>query len=88
MPGGRPGPKRPLPSAFLADQLSTPAAEGIGRDQGVPVTAYPSPEARGLCGPAPALGVGDPLCRPGPRCSRRDAILFLERVTDVTTAAG
>ena len=37
-----------------------PAAEGIGRDQGVPVTAYPSPEARGLCGPAPALGVGEP----------------------------
>ena len=42
------------------DQLSMPAEEGIGRDQGVPVTAYPSPEARGLCGQAPALGVGDP----------------------------
>ena len=32
------------------DQRSMPAAEGIGRDQGVPVTAYPSPEALGLCG--------------------------------------
>ena len=42
------------------DQLSLPAEEGIGRDQGVPVTEYPSPEARGLCGQAPALGVGEP----------------------------
>ena len=32
------------------DQLSRPAEEGIGRDQGVQVTEYPSPEARGLCG--------------------------------------
>ena len=36
------------------DQLSMPAEEGLGRDQGVPVTASPSPEARGLCGQAPA----------------------------------
>ena len=35
-----------------------PAEEGIGRDQGVQVTEYPSPEALGLCGQAPALGVG------------------------------
>ena len=52
------------------DQLSMPAEEGIGRDQGVQVTAYPSPEARGLCGQAPALGVGEPeTARTG--CSRR-----------------
>ena len=31
----------------LAIQLSRPAEEGIGRDQGVQVTEYPSPEARG-----------------------------------------
>ena len=37
------------------DQLSMPAEEGIGRDQGVPVTASPSLEARGLGGPAPAV---------------------------------
>ena len=42
------------------DQLSMPAEEGLGRDQGVPVTAYPSPEALGLGGQAPALGVGEP----------------------------
>ena len=35
------------------DQLSMPAEEGLGRDQGVPVTAHPSPEARGLGGQAP-----------------------------------
>ena len=65
------------------DQLSMPAAEGIGRDQGVPVTAYPSPEARGLGGPAPALGVGDPEPARTALLSE-DAILFLERVNDVT----
>ena len=65
------------------DQLSMPAEEGLGRDQGVPVTAYPSPEARGLCGPAPALGVGDPEPARTERLSA-DAILFLERVNDVT----
>ena len=65
------------------DQLSMPAEEGIGRDQGVPVTAYPSPEARGLCGQAPALGVGEPETARTERLSE-DAILFLERVNDVT----
>ena len=65
------------------DQLSMPAEEGIGRDQGVPVTAYPSPEARGLCGQAPALGVGDPETARTALLSE-DAILFLERVNDVT----
>ena len=65
------------------DQLSMPAEEGIGRDQGVPVTAYPSPEARGLCGPAPALGVGDPETARTELLSE-DAILFLEIVNDVT----
>ena len=34
------------------DQLSMPAEEGIGRDQGEQVTEYPSPEALGLCGQA------------------------------------
>ena len=56
---------------------------GIGRDQGVPVTAYPSPEARGLGGQAPALGVGDPETARTERLSE-DAMLFLERVNDVT----
>ena len=65
------------------DQLSMPAEEGLGRDQGVPVTAYPSPEARGLCGQAPALGVGDPETARTELLSA-DAILFLERVNDVT----
>ena len=65
------------------DQLSMPAEEGIGRDQGVPVTAYPSPEALGLCGQAPALGVGDPAPARTALLSE-DAILFLERVNDVT----
>ena len=65
------------------DQLSMPAEEGIGRDQGVPVTAYPSPEARGLGGPAPALGVGDPEPARTARLSE-DAMLFLERVNAVT----
>ena len=65
------------------DQLSMPAAEGIGRDQGVQVTAYPSPEALGLCGQAPALGVGEP--EPArTELLPADAILFLERVNDVT----
>ena len=59
------------------------AAEGIGRDQGVPVTAYPSPEARGLGGQAPARGVGDPEPARTALLSE-DAILFLERVNDVT----
>ena len=69
------------------DQLSMPAEEGLGRDQGVQVTAYPSPEARGLCGPAPALGVGEPeLART--ELLSEDAILFLERVNDVNAAAG
>ena len=60
-----------------------PAEEGIGRDQGVQVTAYPSPEALGLCGQAPALGVGDPETARTERLSA-DAILFLERVNAVT----
>ena len=60
-----------------------PAEEGIGRDQGVPVTASPSPEALGLCGPAPALGVGEPETARTELLSE-DAILFLERVNDVT----
>ena len=60
-----------------------PAEEGIGRDPGVQVTAYPSPEARGLCGPAPALGGGEPETVRTERLSA-DAILFLERVNDVT----
>ena len=65
------------------DQLSMPAEEGIGRDQGVPVTAYPSPEARGLGGQAPALGVGEPETARTALLSE-DAMLFLERVNDVT----
>ena len=65
------------------DQLSMPAEEGSGRDQGVPVTAYPSPEARGLCGQAPALGVGEPETARTELLSA-DAMLFLERVNDVT----
>ena len=65
------------------DQLSMPAEEGIGRDQGVPVTAYPSPEARGLGGQAPARGVGDPEPARTERLSA-DAMLCLERVNDVT----
>ena len=65
------------------DQLSMPAAEGLGRDPGVPVTAYPSPEALGLCGQAPALGVGEPETARTELLSA-DAILFLERVNDVT----
>ena len=65
------------------DQLSMPAEEGIGRDQGVPVTAYPSPAARGLCGQAPALGVGEPETARTELLSA-DAMLFLERVNDVT----
>ena len=60
-----------------------PAEEGLRRDQGVPVTAYPSPEARGLCGPAPALGVGDPEPARTALLSE-DAMLFLERVNAVT----
>ena len=60
-----------------------PAEEGIGRDQGVPVAAYPSPEARGLGGPAPALGVGEPETARTELLSA-DAMLFLERVNDVT----
>ena len=50
---------------------------------GVPVTAYPSPEARGLGGPAPALGVGEPETVRTELLSE-DAMLFLERVHDVT----
>ena len=65
------------------DQLSMPAEEGIGRDQGVQVTAHPSPEALGLCGQAPALGVGEPETARTELLSA-DAILFLERVNDVT----
>ena len=56
------------------DQLSMPTEEGLGRDQGVPVTAYPSPEA---------LGVGEPETARTALLSA-DAILFLERVNDVT----
>ena len=65
------------------DQLSMPAEEGIGRDQGVPVTAYPSPEALGLGGQAPARGVGEPETARTELLSE-DAMLFLERVNDVT----
>ena len=65
------------------DQLSIPVEEGIGRDQGVQVTAYPSPEARGLCGQAQALGVGEPETARTELLSA-DAMLFLERVNDVT----
>ena len=64
-----------------------PAEEGIGRDPGVQVTASPSPEARGLCGQAPALGVGEPETARTERLSA-DAILFLERVNDVTLLLG
>ena len=60
-----------------------PAEAGIGRDQGVQVTEYPSPEARGLYGQAPALGVGDPETARTELLSA-DAILFLEIVNDVT----
>ena len=56
------------------DQLSMPEAEGLGRDQGVQVTEYPSPEAR---------GVGEPETARTELLSA-DAILFLERVNDVT----
>ena len=59
---------------FPRDQLSMPAEAGIGRDQGVQVTEYPSPEA---------LGVGDPETARTELLSA-DAILFLERVHDVT----
>ena len=64
------------------DQLSMPAEEGLGRDQGVPVTAYPSPEARGLGGQTLALGVGDPEPARTELLSE-DAMLCLERVNDV-----
>ena len=47
------------------------------------VTEYPSPEALGLCGQAPALGVGEPETARTELLSE-DAILFLERVNDVT----
>ena len=47
------------------------------------VTEYPSPEARGLCGQAPALGVGEPETARTELLSE-DAILFLEIVNDVT----
>ena len=57
--------------------------EGVGRDQGVEVTEYPSPEARGLGGPAPARGVGDPETARTELLSE-DAMLFLERVNDGT----
>ena len=60
-----------------------PAEEGLGRDQGVQVTEYPSPEARGLGGPAPARGVGEPETARTELLSE-DAILCLERVNDVT----
>ena len=42
-----------------------------------------APEALGLCGPAPALGVGEPETARTELLSA-DAILFLERVNDVT----
>ncbi len=63
------------------DQLSMPAEEGIGRDQGVQVTEYPSPEARGLCGQA-RRWVGEPETARTELLSE-DAILFLEIVDDV-----
>ena len=56
------------------DQLSRPAEEGIGRDQGVQVTASPSPEALGVGEPEPART----------ELLSEDAMLFLERVKDVT----
>ena len=55
----------------------------FGQYEGVQVTAYPSSEARGLCGQAPALGVGEPETARTELLSA-DAILFLERVNDVT----
>ena len=58
-----------------------PAEQGIGRDQGVQVTEYPSPEALGLCGQAPALGVGEPetanVSGHGPRSPARDRTITL-----------
>ena len=72
---------RSAPAAAVVcprDQLSRPAEEGIGRDQGVQATEYPSPEALGLCGQAPALGVGEPETARTELLSE-DAILFLER---------
>ena len=52
------------------DQLSMPAAEGLGRDQGVPVTAYPSPEALGLCVPRAASFSASLITNTGYRPSR------------------
>ena len=77
---------RSAPAAAVVcprNQLSRPAEEGIGRAQGVQVTESPAPEARGLCGPAPALGVGEPETARTELLSE-DALLFLERVKDVT----
>ena len=83
MTRGRPGPRRPLPSYCLAISCRCQRRRVSGRDQGVQVTESPSPEARGLCGQVPALGVGEPETARTELLSE-DAILFLERVNDVT----
>ena len=83
MTRGRRGPRRPRSSYCLAISCRCQRRRVSGRDQGVLVTAYSSPEARGLGGPAPALGVGDPEPARTARLSE-DAMLFLERVNDVT----
>ena len=74
MTRGRPGPRRPRPSYCLAISCRCQRRRVPGRDQGVPVTAYPSPEA---------LGVGDPEPARTELLSE-GAILFLESVNDVT----
>ena len=79
----RPPPGRPSPTPCHGPSDTAQGRYGIGRDQGVQVTAYPSPEALGLCGQAPALGGGDPETARTALLSE-DAMLFLERVNDVT----
>ena len=83
MPRGRPGPRRPRPSYVLAISCRGQRRRVSGVTKGVQVTESPAPEARGLCGQAPALGVGEPETARTELLSE-DAILFLERVNDVT----
>ena len=87
MTRGRPGPRRPRPSYCLAISCRYQWRRVSGVTRGVQVTAYPSPEARGLCGQAQALGVGEPETARTELLSE-DAMLFLERVKDVTRPAG
>ena len=61
------------------NQLSMPAEEGIGRDQGLQVTECPPAEALCLCGQASALGVREPETARA-ELLPKDAILFLEVV--------